>query len=534
MERLPGRPAPQGLPRPTTCHHARKVTSPPPHRELGAACDGARGGSLDRAAFWLVALVACSVHWIPHLPPQADLSQHAGQIRFLHDWMQPGFAYRDILELNFFTPYLPAYLVGAALCALMPAVAAVKLVWSVASLGTVLMSVRVRERLGGDARWDWLVLPGLFGVAYHWGMLTFMFAVPFGLAALRQWLVLRGDPSWRRALAFGVALLALFFAHSLVTAWVLLVAGGIVLSHVLQGTMTVRSAGRSVIPLIMPVPLMLAWMLFVRAAGAQANAPVAWLPSDYRIGGFVLQWLGIPGPEALITVAGALLLLAPIVAGARLQHAPEAIMPLLVTLAIVLLGPADMLGNTVTSSRFYVLLGPSVVFALQTPQARRRALMAAGAVVRVATVACVMIAGRLALRFSVEQRDAVQLLREIPPRAHVLSIVPDGSSTVYGSPWTYQHFPVWYQAETGGLVEFSFAALYPMIVRFRRDYADAVPVRFTADSLPQPRTLQLRSFDFIVARRSTRRPASALDIPGTLVVEHGAWQLYRLHAPGAR
>jgi hypothetical protein len=481
--------------------------------------------SAERVAFWLVAVCACCIHWLPHFPPQADLAQHAAQIRLLHDWNRPDFAYRSILELNFFTPYLPAYLLGAALSFVMPTVFAIKTIWTLGAFGTVFMSVRLRRRLAGSACWDWLVIPGLFGVAYHWGMVTFLLAIPLGLAALEFWIVLLESPSRRGSLAFGVGLLALFFAHSLVTGWVMVVAGSILLARVVQLKMPIADAARVAVPLVMPVPLLIAWLAFVRNT-AQANQPAAWLPLEYRFFAFFEQWLGVPLPVAPVSTLAALVLCAPFIAGVRVRREPAAIVPLIVTLTIVLFGPGDLLGNTLTSSRFYLLVGPCLVLAMSAHHSTRPTFALARLLTRIGVVACVGIAGKLTLGFAAEQADVVRLMRHMTPGQHTLSIVPDGSSRVYKSPWPYTHFPVWYQAETGGLVEFSFASFYPMIVRFRRDYHDAVPLRFANDKTPDWRSLRVDQFQYIIVRGAARDSAPAIDVPGTLMAHEGRWLLY--------
>lgn len=508
---------------------AAAVQEAVPPQPLSHARAATHRSGHDRVAFQLALLVAVAVHWVPHYPGNVDFAQHAAQIRMLHEWFSGTLAYRDRLELNWFTPYLPAYIVGVVVSTVMPVIAAVKLVWTIAAAGTVLAGVRVRERLGGSPHWDWLMLPGLFGEAYHWGLLTFALAVPLALLVYARWVSLPEVPSRRRSVTMGVAVVAVFFAHSLVAAWLMLVIGSVVGARVAMRIVSVRDALRAALPVILPVPVILAWLVAV-SSNAQVQRPPGWLPLSYRLGAFFQLWTGVPFWIEAVSVASGVVLLAPFVSGVRLRRDAEAVVPLLVTLVIVVLGPMYLLGNAATSSRFAILFGPCLAWAMDSRNTVARWRTLARVMVASGAIACIGIALLCARRFSAEQRDFARVVRTVPPGCHVLSIVPDASSQAYGSPFPYQHFPVWYQAEAGGLVEFNFASLYNMIVRLRPPYRNAVPPRFAVDTAADARSLDLRTFSYVVARGPASGRAPAYGVAGPVVAHDGRWWIYHVPA----
>ncbi len=477
-----------------------------------------------RTAFWTTALLAAFVHWIPHFPPQIDLAQHAGQMRFLHDWTQPDFLYRDILELNLFTPYLPAYLLGALLTFVMSPVTAVKLLWSVGAFGTVYASVRIRRRIGGSAEWDWLLLPGLFGVTFVWGLLTFQFAVPFALLAVEYWMVYLDRPGVRRGVVFGLALIGLFFSHALVTAWVLLVCGVMVLA---TPNFSPRDLPRAIVrglPLLAPLPVISFW-LSVTGEREQAQGATVWGYLPERVFSFFSELLGGPFP-ALAAGVGAAIFLSPFLAGKRFSPSAVHRAPLLITVAILLAGPFRMFGNAFTYNRFFSILGPTLLIAIAAGPMAASGFSRLRHLVPLLSLAWVLfIASRMVL-FSTEQRAFSRVLAEMESDLHVLSVVEYAGSRALGNEGAYLHFPVWYQAERGGLVEFSFAAFYPMLLRFSASQTSYVPEIFAARPTHLSIAREVKKFDQILARVPLSDSTALTGLSVVLVKRAGQWRLY--------
>lgn len=477
---------------------------------------------VSRSAFWLLACIATVVHWIPHFPPQIDLSQHAGQMRLLHDWFEDGFVYRDIMALNFFTPYLPAYVAGAVLTSVIPSVIAVKLLWTVGSFGTVFTAARLRLVLGGADEWDWLMLPGLFGIAFQWGFLTFIVALPIGLAIVELWVRHLRAPSHRKEVLIAAALFGLFFCHALVTAWVIAVCGLMAAGSVPRAAPTMWYLARRVSPLLTPLPVALIWIVRTRT-DTQTHAATTWDWSS-RYLDFLPQWLGI-GDRWLTLLVGSTIVGILIVSGAKLARDPVRCAPLVVTMLILLAGPNRLYGNALTYNRFFALLGPAIVCALTRTDLPRRPSNRLRIALPLIVTTWVGFFGVRMTRFALEQQDFVRLVQVMRPHERTLSVVQEPGSTALDNRYSYLHFTVWYQAERGGLVEPSFAAYVPMIVRFRTAEDESVPFAFELKP-EMAATRRLGNFHYVIVRTVDSRAPVLGNYPLTLTANEGRWWLY--------
>lgn len=485
--------------------------------------DAQRTHAPTRRLFWLTALVASLLHWIPHFPPQIDLSQHAAQIRLLHDYLLGrDFAFREILSLNLFTPYLPAYLVGALLTGVMPVVVAVKLLWTLGAFGTVYAASRVRTLLGSGDAWDWIMIPGLFGVTFQWGFLTFLFALPFGIGVVELWVRHLHTPQrWRGAMV-GLALACLFFAHSLVTAWVMTVCAAMLLTTASTVPDLLRRARRT-LPLLTPLPIAILWLARTRGV-AQTQSTTTW-NWDTRYLTFFPQWFGIS--DRWVALLLGLTLIGVLIAnGARLTKDNVSRAPLLVTILILIAGPNLLYGNAMTYNRFFSLLGPTLGWALATGGTHSYASRMRRSALPIIASTFLLICGVRMVRFAGEQVDFEQILQQMSPGQRVLSVVQERSSAALGYSRAYLHFPVWYQAERGGLVEPSFAAYLPMIMRFRAPGDAAAPYEF--ESRPDLEAIaQLTRFRYMLVRSATAEPPLLRPHAFTLVAHEGLWWLYQ-------
>jgi hypothetical protein len=92
--------------------------------------------------------------------------------------------------------------------------------------------------------------------------------------------------------------------------------------------------------------------------------------------------------------------------------------------------------------------------------------------------------------FAKESRPLNEVLAAAEPGQRARFFVADIASPAAHNLMAYVHFPLWYQVEKGGLVDFNFAYFVSGIVRYRSDRpapayryyliggADEVPARF--------------------------------------------------------
>src|SRR3954462_506670 len=181
--------------------------------------------TLNRIAYVATAVVASATFWFIHRLPMLDLPQHAAQVALLHDLALGQSKWHSLVYVNYFTPYFAGYAPALLLSFVMPVLAALKLMFTVAYLGFVAACVALRRELGGDARLDWLFIPSFFGIVFMIGLYTFMIAAPLGVLFMVLALRHARNPTLRMGLFLLVADLALFFAHGLVFLFANMVGG---------------------------------------------------------------------------------------------------------------------------------------------------------------------------------------------------------------------------------------------------------------------------------------------------------------------
>jgi len=145
----------------------------------------------------------------------ADLGQHAAQIAALAALWRGDFGWSELVTINWLTPYLAAYPLGAALSFLLPVNAVIALLLTLAYLATVITSMMLARRLEAPEALDWLLVTGFFGAYWTMGGLSFLLALPlvflFILTALEQHENYQRRRNWL-LLALGVLL---FCGHAL-------------------------------------------------------------------------------------------------------------------------------------------------------------------------------------------------------------------------------------------------------------------------------------------------------------------------------
>jgi hypothetical protein len=429
----------------------------------------------------VASLLATVPVWIPTFPPMSDLPQHASQITLLREMLHPGFTYASFFHLNWFTPYLFGYLLVYSLVPLVGIVTACKIVVTIALASLPLATAAVMTETGTDRRWALLAIPAMYGFSYHWGFLNFIVAAPLGL--LFVWLALRQarQPSLAGAIALGVTINALFFCHAMICLFFGFVAGCILLlnSRSVQ-TMIVR-----LVPLASVIPVMLLWGMRTvdnpiarrptlwdlnwlttqdgyYSVGASWTTPGGW--GWGRTAGMFPRLLGIqPGP--LSTVIGLLLFLLPLAAGARFTRRLTFWIPFIVCLATLLFVPGILFGTDFTFQRFTVFALPLFLITLELPAGRVWP--------RWTWPACVLVAASWiglvcvnATRYEADAAGFDQIVAHMEPGERALSFAFERDSEGTIAP-TFLHFPSWYSALKGGVVDPNIAGTHVQLVLYR-------------------------------------------------------------------
>ena len=432
-----------------------------------------RDAVLERLAFVATVLFAGATFWFVPRLPMADLPQHAGQVALWRDLLLGTSKWEQLLHINYFTPYLVGYGPALLLSFLLPVSAALKLLLMLAYFGFVAVCVALRRHFDADRHMDWLFVPGFFGYAYGWGLYTFLIAAPFGVL----FVLLAHRYAARPTAALGVALfvadLALFFAHGLVFLFASCIGGLFLL-------LKCRPAAR-LLRALLPYAAIGLWCVLyalvrlrVEAAPSAEPFHLVWGWDLDRLNFLVYPLMWPADADAKFAPLLLLMLAAPFVLRARLNlRDPTAAVPIAATLLVWAFVPVAAMHTGFLYQRFALFLLPFYALLFRAPDLARR-----GVVRRLwLPVLCwVFLAAHTDRLFAFARESAAfdEVLATTPPGQRARALVFDPASAATGHAVAYTHFPLWYQAEKGGFVDFNFAGYLPQVVRYRPGAAPTV------------------------------------------------------------
>lgn len=440
---------------------------------------------LLRGLFWLTVAWGAAIVWLAPHPPLQDLPQHAGQLALLRHLLEGGSPWAAMFQITPLSPYLVGFGLTLPLSYLMPVAAAFQLVLSLAYVAFVGVCVLLRRHFGGDARLDWLFLCSYFGFAYQWGFFTFLIAAPLalGLILLTDRHAARG--SGRSGLAVMLVGVLLIFTHSLVFAFAMLMSLAL---WALRSRHDPLTGLKRAWPLA-DVGLVLLAYAMARAPTEAALALPATVPGVmWQLGvrhevlayAFGMKWVPAYAAAALAFAA------APFLLGLRIhgRRQPAALLIfglLLVGLNVV---PSFVFESAMVYQRFALFLFPAYawIFAAPQPAAKAPARWRHAAALLMLVLACwslLALNSKRTLDFARESADFDRVVSRLEPGERALALIHDTASPATGNAGAYVNHASWYQAERGGLVEFSYAWLPQQVVRYRLEARPPVGVGFS-------------------------------------------------------
>ncbi len=502
------------------------------------------GGPLGRAAFLLTVVLAGSIVWVAPRPPMGDLPEHAAQVALLRDMALGRCAWADLVRINCFTPYLTGYALAFALSLVLPVIAALKAALSIAYYAFVWACLALRKSFSGDPRLDWLFVPGFFGFAFQYGLYPFLIAIPVSLGFLLVAKRFAEGPTRRRAVAVVAAGVALFFSHGIAFVFACGIGAGFLLirretalrrawtpaPYVILGVLAVThfvyvKAHDPVISIVDQRLLDVEWDWF---------KPWGW----HRAVNFPLFALVATGKDPIPILCVLVVAAAPWLLGLRPRRDdPVRWIPLLMVAVAWFLVPAQAMTTNYLSQRFAILLLPAYAFLFPRPDgagARSPSGDRRSALVQTAlALACWAFLALVAVRqreFARESAPFEEVLSAAEPGERALGLVYSPESAVVRNPYTFHVYPVWYEVDRRGFVDFNFAYFPPEMVRFRPGHFPPVPPGF--DERPETfnwRTLQARRYRYFFVRHLTPLPDGFFENEECRVVlrkQAGAWSLF--------
>jgi hypothetical protein len=437
--------------------------------------------SVERWLFLLTVFFAAGLIWLVPYPPLTDFPQHVGQVSVARDVLLGRSPWAAELQLNWVTPYLALYLPALLLAFVLPALIAVKLVITAGFLFYIAIALRFVRAFGGPDSCRWLLLPGYFGFAWHYGMVTFLMAVPFGLLLIMQAGKATQRPSGAQQARVLLIACLTFFSHILV--FLLAALSGALLA-VLSSRLKLRAMTVQLWPYLLMAGLLVSYIILGVGSAPQPEAQVLIWDADPRDRlAWLAQGLTSVEPHAGLKYLGALLLAFPLLLARARAVSLRTALPLLSLLLIWFTLPAFAMSTGFFYQRFAVFLLPFYLplFTQSRPVGFYKHL-AHGFMV-LSCVASLVLTALATLAFARESADfaAVQAVLEQRPPARILSLAAGTRSAAAHSEHVYTHYAVWLQAEGPHWVEFNFAVFRPQLLRYR---GELPAVQRTSQSAP--------------------------------------------------
>jgi hypothetical protein len=437
---------------------------------------GSNNCDLERLIFLLTIALTGATFWIAPRLPMVDMPQHAGQVVLWRDLLAGQSKWQSMVYINYFTPYLLGYSLAFLLSFVMPVAAALKLILTLAFYAFVAACMLVRRHLGGDRRLDWLFIPGFFGFAYAWGFYTFLVAAPLGVAFILLALRYAERSTPLRGTILILAGLGLFFAHGLVFLFANAIGATVFLIENRRNSL--GHILRAILPYVALGLCCLSYALVrlpIENDASGGFADITWGRPLERLKFLAFFPLGAPTADPVLAPLRFLFLAAPLLGRARMNvQKPAAFIPFVFALLVFALMPLGAANTWFLYQRFDVFLLPFYALLFRGCDFASAAVTPLSIRMKAArlwpSLLCwyfvAVHVGRL-LAFTRESATFDEVLASMQPEERALSLVFDPGSTAMRNPFVYFNFPVWYQAETKGFVDFNAARFLPQIVRFR-------------------------------------------------------------------
>jgi len=417
--------------------------------------------ALDRA-FTACAVLALATIWLFRYPAGVDLPQHGNILRILADFGDPHLGYGAFYERQVLTPYLVTYLLALPFAKLFGALAAVKIVLSIAALATPRTMIEWLRGVGGEAWWGLFGFPLTFGFAYQWGLFSFMLATPLMFALLIADRRVTERPSARAAGAAAACAVVLCFCHGVSFVVAAMIIGLEALVD-LGRTRGVRVFVLRLLPCFAGAAVLAAWQLKPSVPGM--GQITEWPPGNDRFVSFLSgEFAG--WPSYWPALAGAAVLIAMTLASRpSLAWSARRLIPLGVALLHYLLLP-EMIGPTWLVGMRMVMFVHAFGTGAFNPGVQGRSRRVMLGVTTGIVMACLLVqGGRLAV-FNREVRGLTELTRAIPRGVDVQELVVDTgpNSEAFGRGAIGQ-VTAWLTAENGGFLSNDSGGYFQLPIR---------------------------------------------------------------------
>jgi hypothetical protein len=481
--------------------------------------------ALNRVTYIVTVVLAATTFWLAPRLPMVDLPQHVAQITLWQDLIMGRSPWADLFQINLFTPYLTTYTTALGLSFLMPATIAFKVVLTIAFLAFVLSCIQLRQDYNADRRFDWLFIISFFGVAYEWGLVTFLVATPICLQFIRLAGRQAVTTDWRYDLGVVALGLVLLVSHGLLFLLGGLIGGCLLLVAAPSFLIFARRA----LPYAVLGAACLAFVWAGRdALAAPLNGPIEWHGIVAKLRSFTIN-LQSSYSQTLVPLTLCMLAAVWLM---RPKFNRAASVPFAVVFTVYILLPHIGYATAFLYQRFAMLLLPLLVLAFcdksrPVPTLENRVSLA---VLMLCCWGTIAITAKRVYTFGIESADFEVILGAAEPGRRAVSYIDNDKSFAADNPLAYLHYASWYQVEKHGLVEFNFAYFHPQVVRYKPSTMPNPAYGFFPREPFDWSLSETRTADYYFIRRNgdtlPRGFATAPACEVKLLRQAGAWSLF--------
>ncbi len=452
-----------------------------------------------------------------------DLPLHAAQVASIKHFNDPAFGFSQQFKLNLFTPYLTGIYAALLLSYPFGVFYAIKIMVTLALLGIPVSLYLLLKETDGD---PWLSLIGFplgFSMSFFWGFLSYQVAVPIGIFMVALAWRHSEQPNIKTALALLICCFFLFFSHGMV----LMVCGPISFL-VLFFSYPLKTAWKRVFPIMLPLPLILAWLHFTQSREFRFHEATAWgYQGFHRLKELLSSLISLtfdrPAEKATMLLIAAILIGA---GGLRLRK--KTVLPLLLAVLFFCFSPYALFGIYYTYQRLGVFVAVTLLLCFAPTRSGWRRNISHFLIVAVAVGWMSFLLQRFRA-FNLEARDFDRVVKVLKPNMRLLTLMFYKGEQHAGE--TFTHFGGWYQAEKGGVLGFSFALYYNSAVRYQEG-KEPVNYYVAHQLLWDPKSWnyeQHGNFDYFLVRSLTDRTGEMKKSSKgklRLTNHYGTWWLY--------
>ncbi len=473
--------------------------------------------------YLLVAVMASAPAWIVRHPPLEDLPFHVSTLRAIHSYGDPAYGFSRDFFLNLTGTQYGLYYVAGSLLAYFVGVAGASVGLMCFYLGGTVLSLRALLRaVGKDERLCLFVLPLLVNPLFLYGLLPFMSGLPLMFLALAVAVRHLERPEPERGVLLGALAVLLFFAH--VVPYALF---GVGFAAIFPWTRPRKwlAFGAPVVPSLLAV----LWWIGLSPQGKESAGA---LGAAFRHPPYAEAMAQAPKwtvdvfrdttDEWHFIVLGVVALLAVGLAQGdrdRAKPAARALVAIPIVCVVMFFSTGSMLGDVwLFAERFPVPGLMSLIPLMRMPSGSRGWLVTTLALSVGASSIFNVCRHFVAFQLD-EVGDIDGAIDAMEPKKHVAALIYDkGSAIVNDVP--FLHFVSYYQAEKGGVVQFSNSGALYWPVRFKPGHYPPPGTRprlrweWTPESVPIQELYPY--YDYVLVRGSGFSPPA-----GTF---HVAWR----------